>query len=156
MNKTFKVIFNKARGTLMVANEVTQSTQKKNSRVVMATAVSLLLTFAATGVNAESLKLTNANKVLGEDVRYESNESTAIGLINSSLTINGNTTATTTYKGKNYQDTGAGVKAAEGSNASLNGNVSVTANGPYMNGLWADGKNSHIEVNGAHIAPSVK
>lgn len=29
MNKTFKVIFNKARGTLMVANEVTQSTQKK-------------------------------------------------------------------------------------------------------------------------------
>lgn len=155
MNKTFKVIFNKARGTLMVANEVTQSTQKKNSRVVMATAVSLLLTFAATGVNAESLKLTNANKVLGEDVRYESNESTAIGLINSSLTINGNTTATTTYKGKNYQDTGAGVKAAEGSNASLNGNVSVTANGPYMNGLWADGKNSHIEVNGDKLVITI-
>lgn len=155
MNKTFKVIFNKARGTLMVANEVTQSTQKKNSRVVMATAVSLLLTFAATGVNAESLKLTNANKVVGEDVRYESNESTAIGLINSSLTINGNTTATTTYKGKNYQDTGAGVKAAEGSNASLNGNVSVTANGPYMNGLWADGKNSHIEVNGDKLVITI-
>lgn len=121
----------------------------------MATAVSLLLTFAATGVNAESLKLTNANKVLGEDVRYESNESTAIGLINSSLTINGNTTATTTYKGKNYQDTGAGVKAAEGSNASLNGNVSVTANGPYMNGLWADGKNSHIEVNGDKLVITI-
>ena len=148
MNKTFKVIFNKARGTLMVANELTQSVQKKNSRVVKLTAVSLLLTFAVTGVNAESLNLTNQTQKFDKDVVYESTESTAIGLINSNLTINANTTATTTYKGKNYDDTGAGIKASQGSTANLNGNVFVTANGPYMNGLWADGKSSHIEVNG--------
>lgn len=40
MNKTFKVVFNKARGTLMVANELTSAVQKKNTRtLVIATAV---------------------------------------------------------------------------------------------------------------------
>lgn len=29
MNKTFKIVFNKARGTLMVTNETTSSVQKK-------------------------------------------------------------------------------------------------------------------------------
>ena len=29
MNKTFKIVFNKARGALMVANEITGSVQKK-------------------------------------------------------------------------------------------------------------------------------
>ena len=32
MNKTFKIVFNKARGTLMVANELTSSVQNLNSR----------------------------------------------------------------------------------------------------------------------------
>ena len=36
MNKTFKIVFNKARGALMVANELTGSVQKKGTRIVLA------------------------------------------------------------------------------------------------------------------------
>ena len=38
MNKTFKIVFNKARGALMVANELTGSVQKKGTRTVVALA----------------------------------------------------------------------------------------------------------------------
>ena len=37
MNKTFKIVFNKARGALMVANEITGSVQKKGTKVVITT-----------------------------------------------------------------------------------------------------------------------
>lgn len=39
MNKSFKVVFNKARGALMVVNEVTSSVQAKGTKTVIATAV---------------------------------------------------------------------------------------------------------------------
>ena len=42
MNKTFKIVFNKARGALMVANELTGSVQKKGTTLIVASAVSLL------------------------------------------------------------------------------------------------------------------
>ena len=35
MNKTFKIVFNKARGALMVANELTNSAQKKGKQVAV-------------------------------------------------------------------------------------------------------------------------
>lgn len=38
MNRTFKVVFNKARGALMVANEMTSSVQKKGVKTVVAVA----------------------------------------------------------------------------------------------------------------------
>ena len=42
MNATFKVIFNKARGALMVVNEITSSIQAKGTKTVIATAVATL------------------------------------------------------------------------------------------------------------------
>lgn len=42
MNKSFKVVFNKARGTLMVVNEVTSSVQAKGTKTVIASAVALV------------------------------------------------------------------------------------------------------------------
>ncbi|MDY3115273.1 MAG: ESPR domain-containing protein, partial [Sutterella sp.] len=39
MNKTFKVVFNKARGALMVVNEVTSTIQTKGTKTVLAAAV---------------------------------------------------------------------------------------------------------------------
>lgn len=33
MNKTYKVVFNKARGALMAANEITSSVQKKGTNL---------------------------------------------------------------------------------------------------------------------------
>ena len=54
MNKTFKIVFNKARGTLMVANEMTSSVQKKGVSLVAATAAVLTL-LTAPSVNAEDI-----------------------------------------------------------------------------------------------------
>ena len=58
MNSTFKVVFNKARGTLMVANELTSSVQKKGGSLVVATAATLasviLSAFASSAIAANS------------------------------------------------------------------------------------------------------
>ena len=54
MNSTFKVVFNKARGTLMVANELTSSVQKKGVSLVVATAAALTF-MTAPVVNAENI-----------------------------------------------------------------------------------------------------
>ena len=43
MNSTFKVIFNKARGALMVVNEVTSSVQAKGTKTVVAAAVATMI-----------------------------------------------------------------------------------------------------------------
>ena len=48
MNKTFKIVFNKARGALMVANEITGSVQKKGTKTVIAA------TFVALGLLASA------------------------------------------------------------------------------------------------------
>ena len=47
MNKSFKVVFNKARGALMVVNEVTSSVQAKGTKTVIATAVTALMAGSA-------------------------------------------------------------------------------------------------------------
>ena len=47
MNATFKVVFNKARGALMVVNEMTRSVQKKGTKTVVAAAVACLASGAA-------------------------------------------------------------------------------------------------------------
>ena len=43
MNSTFKVVFNKARGALMVVNEVTSSVQGKGTKTVVAAAVATMI-----------------------------------------------------------------------------------------------------------------
>ena len=43
MNSTFKVVFNKARGALMVVNEVTSSVQAKGTKTVVAAAVATMI-----------------------------------------------------------------------------------------------------------------
>ena len=47
MNSTFKVVFNKARGALMVVNEVTSSVQVKGTKTVVAAAVTALMAGSA-------------------------------------------------------------------------------------------------------------
>ena len=56
MNKTFKIVFNKVRGALMVANELTGSVQKKGTITVLATSALLLLSTA----HAAPTSMTNA------------------------------------------------------------------------------------------------
>lgn len=58
MNKTFKVVFNRARGSLMVANEITSSVQKKGTKAVIAAAV---LVFASSFASAADYSQTEGN-----------------------------------------------------------------------------------------------
>ena len=51
MNRTFKVVYNRARSGLMVANEITSSVQKKRGRTVAIVASGLLALFG----NAEAV-----------------------------------------------------------------------------------------------------
>lgn len=44
MNATYKVVFNKARGALMIVNEITSMVQSKGSKTVVAAAVAAVLT----------------------------------------------------------------------------------------------------------------
>ena len=55
MNKTYKVVFNKARGALMAANEITSSVQKKGTKTVIVTAVVSALAMISAGANADDL-----------------------------------------------------------------------------------------------------
>ena len=54
MNKSFKVVFNKTRGTLMAVNEATSSVQAKGVKTVVAAAAALMTAgaMAATGWTA--------------------------------------------------------------------------------------------------------
>ena len=56
MNSTFKVVFNKARGALMVVNEVTSSVQAKGTKTVIAAAVASLI--AGSAIAAGSTPVT--------------------------------------------------------------------------------------------------
>ena len=66
MNSTFKVVFNKARGALMVVNEVTSSVQAKGTKTVVAAAVATMIagvagsTMAAEWVEAPEDAATSA------------------------------------------------------------------------------------------------
>ena len=59
MNKTFKIVFNKARGALMVANEITGSVQKKGTQACVATGVACALMVAS----GSSFALTHVENI---------------------------------------------------------------------------------------------
>lgn len=68
MNKTYRVIFSKARGALMVANEITSSIQKKGTATMVAAAVMGVMSATAvaqTGTNPPQESLT-WDKVLSD------------------------------------------------------------------------------------------
>ena len=56
MNSTFKVVFNKARGALMVVNEVTSSVQAKGTKTVVAAAVATMIAGVAGSTMAAEWK----------------------------------------------------------------------------------------------------
>ena len=60
MNKTYKVIFSKVRGALMVCNEITSSVQKKGVKLVLLSSGLLFTSFAIANqitVSSEEAKL---------------------------------------------------------------------------------------------------
>ena len=67
MNSTFKVVFNKARGALMVVNEVTSSVQAKGTKTVIAAAVATLV---AGGAMAADKTFAELDAVADADWTY--------------------------------------------------------------------------------------
>ncbi len=119
MNKTFKVVFNRARAGLMVANEITSSVQKKGTKTVVA-AVAIGL-FSA-GAFAESL-----SRWTGESTP--------------------DTTQSYVFDGSQYTDGESNYVAAldvekEAKGAIENLSISVKANGPK------DGENNDKQLIG--------
>ena len=113
MNKTFKVVFNKARGALMVANEMTSSVQKKGVKTIVAATV-----VAAIGMGTSAIAANPTS-------------------------ISKDTEITIDYKVPAYQDqTGATVTLADGVKLAINGvtnqhgffgkEVSVKGNGDLI------------------------
>ncbi len=62
MNKTFKVVFNRARAGLMVANEITSSVQKKGTKTVVAVGVAMLMASGAVFAKDISYSQSSENK----------------------------------------------------------------------------------------------
>ena len=61
MNTNFKVVFNKARGALMVANEITSSVQAKGTKTVVAAAVAAVMAGVAGSAMAVDVTSTLVN-----------------------------------------------------------------------------------------------
>ena len=65
MNKSFKVVFSKARSALMVVNEATSSVQAKGTKTVIAAAAAAMI---AGGAMATTSNVTNVNLVAGSSI----------------------------------------------------------------------------------------
>lgn len=77
MNRTFKVVFNKARGSMMVANEVTSSVQKKGTKLLVATVVASVLSCSSAFAADYSLGSGNggfAEATAGKALVFEGEE----------------------------------------------------------------------------------
>ena len=86
MNKTFKIVFNKARGALMVANEITGSVQKKGTKAVITTiALAAAGTAIASGGSYQQIIANAQNQQLGNDDETISFIKTDFSNVNSRL-----------------------------------------------------------------------
>lgn len=152
MNKSFKVVFNKARGALMVVNEVTSCVQAKGTKTVIAAAVAALVAGGAVAADTQWKDapegLESVTDATWDTVKPENKfvwapegEQTAAGTF---LSTNGKET----FEGKLWvsgdskaaQATGLAVSGADG-NLTNAGTIYVTSgkNGvsDQNKGIWA-------------------
>ena len=152
MNKSFKVVFNKARGALMVVNEVTSCVQVKGTKTVIAAAVAALVAGGAVAADTQWKDapegLESVTDATWDTVKPENKfvwapkgEQTAAGTF---LSTNGKET----FEGKLWvsgdskaaQATGLAVSGADG-NLTNAGTIYVTSGKDgvsYQNkGIWA-------------------
>ena len=151
MNSNFKVVFNKARGALMVANEITSSVQAKGTKTVVAAAVAAVMAGVAGTAMAADVTSTLVND-------QTENVATVLAKGYENLTIN----KETNFGGKNY---GAvivnGVSGASGAvlsvdGAKFNNNTAYTSvtdtAGAYGQGGALAVYNSKIHFNNAQVS----
>ena len=139
MNKSFKVVFSKARSALMVVNEATSSVQAKGTKTVIAAAATAMLAGGAVAATTDAtLVITQADQITGQqklkndqvfqDLTIAAPTNTTgyygalyvngvSGASNSAVTVSGlkflnNTTYTKAAEGKNQALYGQGGAAA--------------------------------------------
>ena len=152
MNKSFKVVFNKARGALMVVNEVTSCVQAKGTKTVIAAAVAAMVAGGAVGAEGDWVNVPEGVESVTDatwDTLKEENSfvhapegttkvpgtflsTSATKTFDKKLWVSGNTAAA--------QATGLAVSGAQG-DLTNKGTIYVTSgkNGvSYQNkGIWA-------------------
>ena len=115
MNKSFKVVFSKARSALMVVNEATSSIQAKGTKTVIAAAAAAMIAGGAVAAQPET---GGANDVyIGTGV------------------VHSLTGAATTSKGNQIWDESKKVWKTAGENAPLGGNSTVILDGTLNVGV---------------------
>ena len=106
MNKTFKIVFNKARGVLMVANELTSSVQAKGTKTVIAMTVATLM--AGGAIAGEIVYKQNSGNTGYSAATQTQQEFAADDILN--MTITGSDTRAygllATGKGSGYTNKG--------------------------------------------------
>ena len=94
MNSTFKVVFNKARGALMVVNEATSSVQAKGTKTVVAAAVARMMA----GVACADQSVANNAAYITGDLAIENGKYTPTGVVTTDKEGNKTWGATDTLK----------------------------------------------------------
>ena len=151
MKSTFKIVFNKARGTLMVANELTSSVQKKGVSLVAATAAALTV-LAAPAVNAKdiadqtfdgqtataggALTLTEDNYNTISSSTFKQNAAVAKGgaVVIQKDTVITNSTFESNSQTSTAQDTAGGAVFIEGAKVEISSGSSFEQNTGFLGG----------------------
>lgn len=134
MNRTFKVVFNKARGALTVVNEVTSSVQAKGTKTVIAAAATLIAGTAISGQVPESVN--------GE-VTWTSADSIAVTEVGEGAVVTVNGSVTNADRESNLTISGGSVQIGDGTSdlgLFVGGDLNITGGEVTVNGTEAGGK----------------
>ena len=159
MNKTFKIVFNKARGALMVANEITSSVQKKGVKLIVAAtaAAACGASTAGTGIANDTVHFAtdatiSTDAPSGEPNRYsgiaasENGQTTTVSVADgATLTITG-TLENFPYAERLYlisAQTGSAVTTS----GTIVGQLSADTSSGEVRGIRANG--GDITINGS-------
>ena len=152
MNSTFKVVFNKARGTLMVANELTSSVQKKGVSLVVATAAALTFmtapvvnaanisdqTFDSETTSASGGALTldqdNANTISGSTFKNNTAAVKGGAVVIKKDTVITNSTFDFNRQTSTAKDTAGGAVFINGAKVEISGNSKFNQNTGFLGG----------------------
>ena len=141
MNKSFKVVFSKARSALMVVNEATSSIQAKGTKTVIAAAAAAMLAggaVAATTTTDATLVITQADQITGQQklkndqvfqdltIAAPTNTTGYYGALYVNG-VSGESNSAVTVSGLKFLNNTTYTKAAEGENKALYGQGGAAA-----------------------------
>ena len=129
MNTNFKVVFNKARGALMVANEITSSVQAKGTKTVVAAAVAAVMagvagTAMAADGDAGATVDPAASVVIEGTLNVAAKETTTVYSSDGTVTVTADDKTTHAWGEKDTLDSGSSV-ALKGGNLSVTTDLTV-------------------------------